>query len=180
MAEDSVKEVGEKAQKQLNGLEKWLDDIFGKKSPVQLPKDVRDILVKIAPWLALAGGVIGLASSWGFWRAGHAVNRLVDWANQFSTALGGEVSASRLGIMWYVSLIAMVVQSVLMLAAFGGLKEQKKVGWNLLFYSSLVSALLAVAYLFTPGYGFVSFLGSLIGTAIGMFLLFQIRERYAK
>lgn len=180
MAEDTTTKTVEEAQKRLTGLEKWLDTIFGKKFPVQLPKDIRDTLVKIAPWLALVGGVIGLAASWGFWRSGHAVNQLVNWANQFSTALGGEAVTNRLGFMWYVSLVVMVVQSLLMLAAYGGLKEQKKIGWNLLFYSSLVSVVLAVAYLFTSGYGFFSFVGSLIGTAIGMFLLFQIRGHYVK
>ncbi len=180
MADETIEKVSENAQEKLNGVEKWLDGIFGKKSPLQLPKDVRDLLVKIAPWLALAGGVIGLAASWGFWRSGHAVNQLVDWANQFSTALGGEAVSNHLGVMWYVSLVAMVIQSLLMLAAFGGLKEQKKTGWNLLFYSSLVSVVLAIAYLFTSGYGFFSFVGSLIGTAIGMFLLFQVRRHYVK
>lgn len=178
MAEDTTKQVTDEARKQLTGLEGWLDGIFGAKFPVQIPKAGREWIVKVSPWLALVGGILSLWAAWAFWQAGHYVNRLADWANSLSVAYGAPVTSTHLGLMWYVALVVLVVQAVFMLLAFPALRDHKKRGWNLLFYSSLVALVLGVVELFVSGYGFGSLIGSLIGTAIGMFLLFQVRSYY--
>lgn len=179
MAEESSKKVAADVEKRLSGLEGWLDGVFGDKFPIQLPKAAREWIVKVSPWLALIGGVLSLWASWSFWRAGHYVNQWVDWANTLSAAYGGE-RVTHLGLMWYVSLIVLLVQAVLMLLAFPGLRDRKKVGWNLVFYSSLVSIVVGVVQLFVSGYGFGNLIGTLIGAAIGMFILFQVRSYYKK
>jgi hypothetical protein len=178
MAEDTTKQVTDEARKKLTGLEGWLDSIFGAKFPVQLPKAAREWIVKVSPWLALVGGVVSLWAAWAFWQAGHYVNQLANWANSLSAAYGVPTTSTRLGVMWYLALVVLVVQAVFMLLAFSGLRDRKKRGWNLLFYSSLVALALGVVELFVSGYGFGSLIGSLIGTAIGMFILFQIRSYY--
>lgn len=45
--------------KVLNELESSLNDVFGKNLPA-LPKGGKEFLVKIVPWLALIGGILGL------------------------------------------------------------------------------------------------------------------------
>lgn len=177
MAEDTSKKVAKDVQKKLSGVEGWLDGIFGEKFPVQLPKAAREWIVKVSPWLALVGGVLSLWASWSFWQAGHYVNRLVDWANTLSAAYGGE-TVRHLGAMWYLSFVVLLVQAVLLLLAFPGLRDHKKSGWNLVFLGSLVAVALGVVQLFVSGYGFSSFIGSLIGAAISFFILFQIRSYY--
>lgn len=178
MAEEATKKVADEAQKKLSGLEGWLDGIFGEKFPVQIPKAGREWIVKVSPWLALVGGILGLWASWSFWRAGHYVNQLVEWANTLSAAYGGTTTATHLGLMWYLALVVLLLQSVLLLMAFSGLKAQKRSGWNLLFLTTLVALLLGVVELFVSGYGFGNFLGSVIGAAISFYLLFQVRSYF--
>lgn len=43
----------------LNQLETKLEDIFGKQAP-QLPPNIKELLVKIAPYLAILGVVISV------------------------------------------------------------------------------------------------------------------------
>ena len=74
----------------------------------------------------------------------------------------------------------MVAQAVLLLMAYQKLKVHQKAGWNLIFYSSLVSLVTGALYLLTPYYGATSLVGVLIGVVIGWWLLFQIRGKFNK
>jgi hypothetical protein len=80
----------------------------------------------------------------------------------------------------WVGLALLVVQAVLFLVAFPSLRAFKKGGWNILFWAALVNVVYDVVYnLF--GYGYMNFgqlLFSLIGAAVGLYLLFQIRPVY--
>lgn len=167
-------------QKNIGALEKWLEGI-NKQLP-QIPAKGRDVLAQLAPWLALAGGILTLLSCWWFWRAGHAVNRLVEWSNELGRLYGGTVidTAPKLGLSWYLALVLLLVQGIIMLAAFPKLKAGKKMGWDLLFYNALLALLIGVVYVFTPGYGIFSLFGTIVGSAIGMYLLFQIRGHFTK
>lgn len=158
-------------------LEKSLDDIFGSKASYQLPVGFKDFLVKVAPWLSLASGILGLLSALSLWRLASSVNEFVDYANQLSVAYGGPVQARDTGFLLWVSLAMIVLFSILAFLAFPGLRARKKVGWNIMFYSMLASVLYSVVSIFYYG-GFGSLVGSLIGTAIGLYLLFQVRSRY--
>ncbi len=178
--EDKVADATAEVKKNVSALEKWLEGI-NKQLP-QIPKKGQDVIAQLAPWLALAGGIFSLIGTWGFWQAGHAVNRLVDWSNNLSRIYGtGEViSTPSLGFTWYLSLVLLLVQAALLLAAFPKLREGKKSGWDLLFYDSLLGVLIGLVYIFTPGYGFFSFIGYLIGAAISFYLLFQVRSHFTK
>jgi hypothetical protein len=74
----------------------------------------------------------------------------------------------------------MVVSAVLLLGAVSPLKNRRKQGWNLVFYSTLVSLALGIFYLFVDGYGFGSLVGYLIGALIGWYFLFQTRSQFNK
>ncbi len=173
-------ELKSEAISSVSKLEGWLEGI-NKQLP-QIPKKGRDVIAQLAPWLALAGGILTLLSSWWFWRAGHAVNQIIDISNNWSRMYGGPAieATPNLGFTWYFALVLLVLQAVLLLAAFPKLKEGKKTGWDLLFYNALLAAFIGIVYLFTPGYGFGGLFGSFIGTAIGLYLLFQARDHFAK
>ena len=81
--------------------------------------------------------------------------------------------------MWYVALVAMLVQGILYLVAVPMLKNHQKSGWNLVFYASLVSVAMGVVYLFVPGYA-GSIVGVVLGAVIGWFFLFQVRSKFVK
>ena len=164
----------------ISALEKWL--VETNKQLPQIPKGGRDTLAQIAPWLALIGGVLSLFAAWGFWQAGHTVNKLIELSNSIYQTYGGSqaISSPTLGFTWYLSLVLLLVQAVLLLVAFPKLKEGKKFGWTLLFYNSLLTAAIGLAYAVTPRYGVSSLFMYLIGTAISLYLVFQIRDHFTK
>lgn len=158
-------------------LEKALDDVFGEKASYQLPKDVKDMLVKIAPWLALIGGILGFVSAYNLWQWAHRANRALESLN---AAFGSIVPAQsvELGLTFWLSIVMTLVFAVLALLAFPGLKAKKKVGWNLMFYSMIANVLYGIVSVFYEGGGIGSLLASLIISAIGLYILFQVRANY--
>lgn len=177
-ANEAANAISAKFSGPLAPLEKSLNEVLGEKAPYKIPKNGREFLVKIAPWLSLAGGIVGIISAAGLWRAAHYVNQWVDYANRLSASIGGPTQGNRLGVFFWLSLIALVGFSLLSLLAFPGLKAKKKTGWNLMFLSSLASFVYAVVSLFYDGGGFGSFAGTAIGTVLGLYLLFQVRSYY--
>lgn len=159
-------------------LERGLDEMFGEKASYQLPSDIKDTLVKIAPWLSLLAGVFGLFSAFSLWQAAHRVNRVLDSFNQLSTSLGIDQVSAQLGLTFWISLGMTLVFAVLALLAFPGLKAKKKVGWNLMFYSLIANVGYGVASLFYYRMDIGSLLGAVIMSAIGAYILFQVRSRY--
>lgn len=163
----------------LTQLENKLDEVLGKKSPVQLPENARKVIVEYLPWINLVIGVFTLWGAWTLWRWAHLANTLVDYANQLSRAIGGTtVAAQRLTVVIWLGLITLAVEGVLMIAAFPGTRDRKKAGWNLLFYAALINVVYGVIILFSDYGGAGRFVGSLIGSVIGLYFLFQIRGYY--
>jgi hypothetical protein len=62
--------------------------------------------------------------------------------------------------------------------AFPATKARTKRGWDLMFYALLVNIVYGVIILFSNYGGVGNFIFSLIGSAIGLWLLFQIRGKY--
>lgn len=138
-----------------NQIVSSLEDV-NKKLPALPPKAV-DVLVSIAPWIALIFGILGVLSG----LAGFGL------LTAFSpVAMMGGVSGYGLG---YVSAIILLASSVLMLVAFPGLKKRSGAGWNWLFWSEVVSI---VGSLLTIS------IGSVVGGLIGLYILFQMKPRY--
>lgn len=113
---------------------KMLEDWFSKLTP--LPTNVKDVLVKIAPWVSLIFGALGVLGIIG------AIGLLAVF---LSTMMLGAVLA--------------LVSSVLMLVAFPGLRDRKEVGWKWSFYSQLASIASSLVVLNFIG----ALVGALIG-----------------
>lgn len=160
------------------GLEKWVDETFNKKAPFKFPENFRTWLADNAWWLVLIGAILTLWSVWGAWQAAMYTSEIVNWANEMSRAYGGPVTTPQLGLFWYLAVAGLVIQCVMYFMASSKLREHKKSGWNLLFYASLVSLVVGLLYLFSSYFGAGSFIGTLIGTAIGWYVLFQIRDKF--
>ncbi len=137
-------------------LQLTLEDWF-KKAPA-LPANAVDVLFKISPWIALIFGILGILSG----LAGFgALTFLAPFA-----VMGG-VGNYGLG---FVAAIGLLVSSVLMLIAFPGLKAGKMSGWNMLFWSEVVSVISSLV-------GFQWF-NAIIGALIGFYLLYQIKPKF--
>lgn len=164
----------------LHKLENTLDEVFDKKAPYQLPPSARKSLAGAMWVLALIFGVLQLWAAWGFWHLGHITNQLVDYANTLSAAYGtGETVQQHLGLFYYLSLLVLAFDAVLLLLAVPGLKAFKKQGWNFLYYSLLVNLAYGVVRAFSDvGGGIGQILWSLVASGIGAFFLFQIRSYF--
>ena len=101
-----------------------------------LPANIKDVLVKIAPWLSLVFGILGVLGILG------AMGILATFS---ASVMAGAVLA--------------LISSVLMVMAFPGLRDRKVAGWKWSFYSQLVSVLLSVVALNFVG----ALIGGLIG-----------------
>lgn len=136
---------------------KKLEDWFAKLPP--LPTNVKDILVKIAPWLALIFGILGVLTAVAATGLMAVLSPMI--------ALGGGVGVATGGL---VGAVLALVASVLMLMSYPGLRDRKMAGWKWSFYSQLVSVVGSVVAL--------NLVGAVIGALIGFYLLFQIKSYY--
>lgn len=164
---------------QLDKLETALNEVFNKKAPVKIPPEGRKSLAGALWWLALGFGLLELWAVWGLWNLGH-LDKYMDYANSLSAAYGGGEVAVSLGFFYYVALLVAGASAVLSLLAAPGLKAMRKAGWNLLFYSLLLNAAYGVVALFSTYGGVSDLLWALLSSAIGAYLLFQVRDNFMK
>ncbi len=163
----------------LKSLEKNFDNWFVKQAP-PLPDNAKRALVRYLPWINLVLGILTLYSVYVIWHWAHLANNLINYANSISAAYGGPVVASnRLTTGIWLGLIVLTVEALLYIAAFPATRERKKSGWDLMFYALLVNVVYGVVILFTAYGGLGSLIWTLIGSAIGLYLLFQIRGNYS-
>jgi hypothetical protein len=158
----------------LHSLEARLNDTFVKQAP-SLPREAKKALVQYLPWINLILGLVALFTVYALWRWAHPAlaNSLINYGV-------GPGTAGRLNFGIWFGLIVLAVEALLYIAAFPGTRDRKKAGWNLMFYALLVNAVYGVVILFST-YGTIgNLISTLIGSAVGLYLLFQIRSSYGK
>jgi hypothetical protein len=141
----------------MDQLEKFLEELFTKKISYALPIKAKETIVKIAPWITLIVIVLSLPAIFALLGIG-------------SFALGIGAMSSR----YYIGVIVLIIQVVLMIMAFPGLQKRQIKGWKMVYYSDLVSAV----YALFSAYSFGDLIWSLLGTCIGLYLLFQVKSYY--
>ena len=147
MDEKKVKGLHKQTDEVVKSLEKLFKDL------PHLPENFRELLVSIAPWLALVFGILGIL-------AGIGAMGISPFA-----LFGG----IRVGMTVFLSGLVTLVSSILMLMAFPKLTKRSSVGWVYLFWSELLNAAFALLT--------VS-LGMLVGLVIGLYLLFEVKRYY--
>lgn len=126
-----------------------------------LPKHWRDILAKIASPLALIFGILGIIIAiWGL-----GIFTTTSPLAFFGGAAG--VASYGTGIL---SVLIYLIGSILLLAAYPGLRAKKSKGWNLLFWSEMVNLI--------GGLVSLAILSAIIGALIGFYIIFQIRSYF--
>jgi hypothetical protein len=132
-------------------LEKELEPIFTKQLP-PFPDNIKDLFVKIAPFLAIISVVFGVLGA----GLGTLLSPFAWFAGSFYYGIG------------MIFLIAMVILQAL---AIPSLFNLKKDGWRYMYYAQFISAI----YNLCMGHWF----SGLIGAFIGFWILFQIKEKYS-
>ncbi len=167
------------ASSQLEKLETTLDETLNKKAP-KMPESGRKTLAGALWWLALIGGVGQLYMAWRLWDYWHVYDDALNYSRSLAEAYGLPGPSYDLGFQFYLVLITLVVSGALLLLASPALKAMKKSGWNLIFYSLLVNLAYGLVVAFTDYGNFGNLVGAVIGSAIGAYLLFQVREHFMK
>lgn len=144
-----------------------------------LPVGAKRALVKYWPIIAAVLGVAQLIAVLSLWRLGHAATNIANYANQLSIAAGTGPITPELGIFYFLGLAVLFLDGTLLLMAYAPLAARRKKGWDLVFLASLVNVAYGFLLMFDPYYGgFMQFVSSLVGSAIGWYFLFQIRDMY--
>lgn len=131
------------------------------KSLPHLPKGVVEFIVKITPYLALLGAILGLVAVFPLLMAGGAVSIL---------SLSGTL------LVWtLVTVVVTLANSVIMFMAYTPLKNKEMKGWMLLFWSEVISVVSSLFGLFA---GQTNIVGTLIGVVIGLYILFEMKPFY--
>jgi hypothetical protein len=144
----------------LNDLAKTLDQSYAK-LPV-LPKGAKDFIAQIAPWLALIFGILAVL-------AGISSFGAFSFFSPFAMVAGVRGYA----MMAILSPIILLVQGLIELMAFSPLKGNLIKGWNLLYYSLILSVISSIITL-----NLSSVLSSIVGALIGYYFLYQIKSYY--
>ena len=162
-------------------LEDKMEEYLVKKAPIQIPENGKKALVQWMPWIALVFGILSLLSALGLWNLAHRANELVNWADQVSKSYGGPgVGHTDYGLIFYSAFVVLVVSGVLMLVSFSPLRNRQKKGWDLALLGVVVNFLYGVVYLFSGVNGMAGrFIGTILSTLIGLYLLAQIRSHYS-
>ncbi|MEI8230210.1 MAG: hypothetical protein WCG83_03650 [Candidatus Peregrinibacteria bacterium] len=150
------------AEKKMAALESWMAPLF--KQLPHLPHNARETLAKIAPALSLIFGILGLLA-------------LLS-AGAFATILsvfslfGGFVLAP---LALFISVVTGIIACILEIMAYKPLSIRRKQGWNFLFYGTVLTGAANIVEL-VFAYGS---LGGIVGSVIGLWLLFEVREMYS-
>ena len=152
-----TKKAGGDFKSSLKQLESILALYFGEKAPA-LPKDWKELIVKIAPWLALIVALLSLP----------AILAILGIGALFMpfSYLGG----MRYGVGFTFNWVLIVITALVTVLAIPGLFKRSRQGWALLFYASLISIVEGVLAMRLGGV--------IIGTLINWYILFQVREYY--
>jgi hypothetical protein len=158
-----------------NMIEGWLRPL--PHIPAKATKMIAENLWWIVGIGIIISGIGVLVSINGIYTAavflGRAAAYFGYYANSFYT--GWWVAAAA------ISLLALIANVALMVMAFSHLKVMHKKGWDLLFYSLLimVAARIVIVVLNFSVYSlFVDMIVALLGIAVGMYLLFEIKSYF--
>jgi hypothetical protein len=162
-------------------LENWLNNFIVNKTP-SLPEGVKNFIVKITPWISLLLAIILLIGVYGLWYWTHHAKQLVNSLNNYESQHGlaptSLTAIHHMTLLFWLDMVILSAEAAAYIIAFSGTLKRLKRGWNWLYYASLINLLYSIIIVLT-GYGtFSNFLGGLLGTAISLYFLFQIRSKY--
>lgn len=141
----------------MSQLETFFELYLVKKAP-SLPNNVKEIIVKYSPYLAVVILLFSLPTLLFVLGLGALVSPFA--------FLGGV----RNGISFSFGTLILIITLILELMAIPGLFSRKASAWKLVYYATLVNAV----------YSLITFnLGNLvIGTTLSLYFLFQIKDLY--
>jgi len=142
-----------------------------------LPENSREALVGAWPWIALIFGVIQIFAAWALWNLIRVADTVGVMYGSFYVNYPAAISGADRFIA-YFGIVVLLVDAVILLMAYPELKKRTRRGWDLLFLGALINVVYSVVSLFIDGRGLGSFIFSAVGSAVGFYLLYQVRGKY--
>lgn len=144
----------------LGQLEDTLDEYFGKKAP-ELPQNIKEILVKVAPYLVIIGLIFTIPAVLLLLGLGSVATVLAP--------VGGAQSVASVPTMW-VGILLLVPVVILEAMAVPGLFGRKAVAWRYVFWAQLITIVSNLVRF--------DIVGGIISALIGFYILFQVKSLY--
>lgn len=160
----------------MNSLEGWLAKVYKGTPELSLP--AKKSIISIWPWVALVFGILQLLAALSLWRAGHNLSKALD---TFNSIYGNSASGiTHLNGFYWISLIVLVIDGLILVSAFPKLRVRAKSGWNLLFYGALLDLVYGILSAFNNYGGASTLVLQFLVTAVILYFLFQIRDQFMK
>ena len=156
-----------------SGLELKLREFFVDKAP-ELPEGAKKLLIEWLPILSVVFGILTLLDTWQLWHWADVANNVCQVYGVNECA----ASNSRFSIWVWLGIIATLVQGILYILARTGLRDRKKQGWNYVYYATLIGVAYAILGLFIDYYPLENLVWTVLISAFGLYLLFQVRSAY--
>lgn len=141
----------------MNGLIESLEKLFV--NAPHLPPNVKDVIVKVAPYVALLLVIVGVADLFPLLGFGSLYS-MSWWGYGYGWFYGG----------YTLHFIFLAVTTVLWGLAFSGLKSRTMQGWQMALYAQLVS----IAEHIVIG----DLIGAIVVALIGLYVLFEVKSLY--
>lgn len=138
-----------------DALDKMLSLYLVKQAPV-LPKNIKDILVKLAPYFAILAVIFGLPAILAVLGLGAVLTPMA-WVAGTRTSF--------YWLFWAVGLVQIVIAGMSIKPLFARAGH----GWRLMYYSQLLSIVTSLG-----SYN----LGNLVFTVLSLYLLYQVKSSY--
>ncbi|HVV25825.1 MAG TPA: hypothetical protein VHC21_02235 [Candidatus Saccharimonadales bacterium] len=162
----------------LPALETKLDELFTEWTP-ELSGNARRALARYLPWISLLLGLLTFYSAYLVWHWAHVSNQFIIYPGPLgSTAGGSRPVGSRFTFGIWLAIVVLIAEAGLYIAAFRALDDRRRRGWDLFFYALLLNSVFGFIIMLTAYGDFGNFLARLVGSAVGLYLLFQISEFY--
>lgn len=136
-------------------------------------------------WITLVGVIISTLGTLSLIGVTLAAMALIGATSGFLYLHGyaaNYVAYTGWGVLWLtISIILLIAMVVIMAMAVGPLKEKKSKGWELLFLSTLLSAVFSIFNLLARFdiFNFISgLIFSALAIAIGVYFLFEIKSHF--
>lgn len=142
----------------LNEMEKFFDTYLHQKVAFKIPEQGKEWIVTYSPWIDVVLLVLALPVILAAFGLGLFVMPFAAVFAPFSSLYGI--------IHWLIALASFILQ----VAALPGLFHRSLRSWYLVYYAVLLSAVSSLLGR--------DIFGLIIGTAISLYILFQVREKY--
>lgn len=139
----------------------------------ELPQSSKDVLVRLWPWIALIFGIIQILAALALWDIVRTVGTGVSQSIAISLTM---TSGDK--IIAYLGIGLLIVNAAIFLMANPELKKRTRRGWDLLFLGALMNFAYSIISIFINVRGVGSFAFSMLGFIVGLYLMFQVQEKY--